>query len=49
VGFATPVVLAALAAWVPYPVLLLGLAGLAVLTLPPVAVGHRREPAVTPR
>jgi predicted MFS family arabinose efflux permease len=49
VGFATPVVLAALAAWVPYPVLLLGLAGLAVLSLAPVAVGYRREPAVTPR
>lgn len=44
VGFAAPVVLALLAALVPYPVLLLGLSGLAALTLA-VAVAPVPEPA----
>lgn len=44
VGFAAPVVLALLATLLPYPVLLVGLSGLAALTLA-VAVTPTREPA----
>ncbi|NEK85239.1 MFS transporter [Blastococcus saxobsidens] len=48
VGFVAPVLLALLAAVVPYWVLLLGAAGLAAVTLA-VALTAPREPALTPR
>ena len=47
-GFAAPVVLALLAALLPYWVLLLGAAGLAALTLA-VALGAPREDALSAR
>jgi MFS family permease len=44
VGFAAPVVLALLAHLVPYPALLLGMAGLAAATLAVALTGSRQEP-----
>lgn len=49
VGFAAPVVLAMLARLLPYPVLLLGMAALAALTLGITVTTRRREQAVSAR
>jgi dipeptide/tripeptide permease len=49
VGFAAPVVLALLAHLVPYPALLLGMAGLAAATLAVALTGSRQEAGLSAR